>query len=69
MTIRRWPLLVFASCMFAPMSARPHHSYTEYDDTHTVEIEGKLVAVAWQNPHAHLRVQVTDAANLVVWDI
>jgi hypothetical protein len=69
MTRRCWPLFVFASCVVAPTAALAHHSYTEYDDTRTVEIEGKLVDVQWQNPHARIRVEVASAAGLVTWDI
>jgi hypothetical protein len=67
--LKRWPLLVLASCLVASTSARSHHSYTEYDDTQTVEIEGKLVDVQWQNPHARIRVEVASAAGVVTWDI
>jgi hypothetical protein len=62
-------LLAVAGCVLVPMSARSHHSYTQYDDTQTVEIEGKLVAAAWQNPHARITVEVASAAGPVIWDI
>ena len=46
-----------------------HHSYTEFDREQTVEIEGTLVAVKWQNPHTQLEVRVADSGESVVWDI
>jgi hypothetical protein len=53
-----------------PASSRAHHSYSEYDDAKSVEVEGKLVAVAWQNPHARILVETVDAAGArVTWDI
>jgi len=52
------------------LTARAHHSYTEFDDTKTVEVEGKLVEVGWQNPHARIVVQTKDAAGKpVTWEI
>jgi len=53
-----------------PNCGAAHHSYSEYDDTKSVEVEGKLVEVAWQNPHARIRVESVDAAGArVTWDI
>jgi hypothetical protein len=50
--------------MSAPAAA--HHSYVEFDQQSTVEIEGTLVAAAWQNPHSRLTVAAADGAR---WDI
>ena len=48
---------------------RAHHSGSEYD-RRTIEIEGRLVEVAWQNPHVHFLVQTTDPSGKpVTWDI
>ena len=53
-----------------PLAATAHHSYSEYDDTKSVEVEGTLVEVAWQNPHARILVEAVDAAGArVTWDI
>ena len=52
------------------LAAQAHHSYSEFDDTQSVEVEGKLVEVAWQNPHARIVVQAKDAAGKpVTWEI
>jgi hypothetical protein len=41
-----------------PTLAPAHHSYTEYDQQSTVEIQGTLENVAWQNPHVRFTVLV-----------
>jgi hypothetical protein len=51
--------------MAAP-PARAHHSYVEFDQQHTIEIEGTLVAALWQNPHSRLTVAASDGTR---WDI
>ena len=53
----------------AVAAAHAHHSYTEFDRERTVEIEGTLVAVKWQNPHTQIEVRVADSREPVVWDI
>ena len=46
-----------------------HHSGSEYDRT-TVEIQGQLLEVAWQNPHVHFFVRTTDpSGKALTWDI
>ena len=46
-----------------------HHSGSEYAQT-TIEIEGTLQEVAWQNPHVHFFVRATDAdGKVVTWDL
>ena len=55
---------VVAALTTAPAAA--HHSYVEFDQQSTVEIEGTLVAAAWQNPHTRLTVTVADGVR---WDI
>ena len=52
-----------------PTHVRAHHSGSEYAQT-TVEIEGTLLEVAWQNPHVHFFVRAKDAdGKAVTWDI
>jgi hypothetical protein len=55
--------------VMAPVALRAHHSGSEYDRT-TVEIEGTLLEVAWQNPHVHFFVRAKDAGGKqTTWDI
>jgi uncharacterized protein DUF6152 len=52
------------------VSAVAHHSYTEFDNTQSIEIDGILLNVAWQNPHALIEVQTADPnGDLVTWEI
>jgi hypothetical protein len=54
----------------APVSAVAHHSYTEFDNTQSIEIDGIVLNVAWQNPHAVIEVQTADLdGDLVTWEI
>ncbi|HZF29736.1 MAG TPA: DUF6152 family protein [Gammaproteobacteria bacterium] len=62
--------LISATGLLVGSGAQAHHSYSEFDATQTVEIEGALVVLAWQNPHTHMEVRVLDASNrAVVWDV
>jgi hypothetical protein len=46
-----------------------HHSGSEYDRT-TIEIQGQLLEVAWQNPHVHFLLQTKDpSGKTMTWDI
>ena len=50
------------------MASVAHHAPTEYDFDQTVEVEGTIVALKWQNPHVTLRIRDTkDPAK--TWDI
>jgi hypothetical protein len=53
-----------------PLISLAHHSYAEYDQQRTLEIEGVLLKAAWQNPHLSLKVQGVDASGQsVTWSI
>jgi hypothetical protein len=59
--------LIAWSTLAAAVAA--HHSGSEYDRT-TIEIQGKLLEVAWQNPHVHFFVRTTDpGGKTTTWDI
>jgi hypothetical protein len=61
--------IVIAWCMLSPAGIRAHHSGSEYDRT-TIEIEGKLLDVAWQTPHVHFTVRTVDpSGKAITWDI
>jgi hypothetical protein len=62
----RLSVLIAVSLM--PLAIQAHHSYAEYDQQKTVEIQGKLVKVAFQNPHLSLKVQVAGNPP-VLWNI
>jgi len=61
--------ILIAWSLLSPAGVRAHHSGSEYDRT-TIEIEGTLVEVSWQNPHVHFIVRTTDQnRKAVTWDI
>jgi hypothetical protein len=65
----RLSLRILLACWPA-IGAHAHHSYAEYDNAKTIEIEGRLLKIAWQNPHAQILVQAPDAkGRLVTFDI
>lgn len=62
-------VVLMATCLMGSVDVRAHHSGSEYAQT-TVEIEGTLLEVAWQNPHVHFFVRAKDEkGSLVTWDI
>jgi len=64
------PQSLFAAALLAATCAQAHHSFSEYDAGQTIEIQGKLVNVAWQNPHVHLTLQTTDKdGHTTSWDL
>ncbi len=70
MVLRIFSTLVLAATLFAATGVTAHHSYTEFDNTQTIEIEGTLVELAWQNPHTHFVVRAVDASKrTIAWDI
>ena len=64
------PILLIGTCILTASIGYGHHSGSEYDRSRVIEIEGKLLEVAWQNPHVHFMVRSTDASGkAVTWDI
>lgn len=62
--------IILLACLVSfGSSAHAHHSYTEFNQRETVEIEGTLVAVKWQNPHTQLEVRVPGSPDGLLWDI
>lgn len=50
------------TCLLAalavPLAARAHHGWSSFNVDQPVFIEGRVVAVKWQNPHAELVVEL-----------
>lgn len=63
-------LLGFVSLLVAAGPAPGHHSITPYDLIHGTIIEGAVTSFRWENPHAHLLLDVT-GENYVVehWSV
>ena len=51
--------LIFLGLACLPLSAPAHHSVNGiFDAGNVIELEGKVVEVAWQNPHVRFTVTV-----------
>lgn len=55
---------VAAIMAIGAMPAVAHHSFSMYDLSRTVRIEGEVVRYEWQNPHTHVHVKVLKADGL-----
>jgi len=51
-----WLLVAVASAMLAS-PAFAHHSFAKFDQQRSVEIEGEVTEVRWQNPHIQFTVE------------
>jgi len=59
-----------AVILAAPGIVLAHHSFAKFDNQRTIELEGEIVAVHWQNPHVHLTVRgSTDGGQVQDWDL
>lgn len=50
-----------AAALLAPAAAMAHHSFSMFDVTKSVTINGVVSGFEWSNPHCWLRVMTTDA--------
>lgn len=57
--------------LLATSSLSAHHSFSAtYDGNKPITLRGKIVKLGWQNPHAHLYVDVTNAdGKVVTWEV
>jgi hypothetical protein len=62
--------LLAATAFVVPAYSIAHHSFAKFDNSRTIELEGEITEVRWQNPHVHLLVRgATDGAAVQVWDL
>ena len=60
-------LLLLALLLAASGPVLAHHQFaSEFDADKKVTLKGKIVKMAWVNPHAWLYIEVTDPAGKVV---
>ena len=52
-----------AVILLSPAVASAHHSYTRFDMTRTVTLEGTVKEFQWTNPHVWIQLLVKDPAT------
>jgi hypothetical protein len=62
-----------AAGLFALLAAAPpgdaHHSIASYDLVHGTILDGIVAGFAWENPHAHILLNVTAEDTIEHWTI
>jgi hypothetical protein len=60
--------LMAVCCLLGlPGSGYAHHGFNvEFDGTKCMDLKGTLASVLWENPHAYLQMDVTDASGKTV---
>ena len=55
----------------ATVSVQAHHSFSAtYDGNKPVTLTGTVVKLGWQNPHAHIYVDVKNAdGKVITWEV
>ena len=55
----------------ASASVQAHHSFSAtYDGNKPITLRGTIVKMGWQNPHAHMYVDVKNAdGKVVTWEV
>src|SRR5262245_41799887 len=63
--------IVLRILLAAGAALQAHHSFSAtYDGNKEITLRGKVVKLGWQNPHAHIYVDVTNADGKVVpWEV
>src|SRR5690606_23420862 len=54
--MQRRPFLIAAAA--APFAAQAHHGWSSFDPERPLFLQGRVVSVKWQNPHAELVVEL-----------
>ena len=50
--------------LLAPAAVHAHHGWSGFDQERPIYLEGRVKSVAWQNPHAELKLEL--AASMTV---
>lgn len=62
--------IFIAICLLLAVTvpSKAHHSAARIDTTATIEVTGVVNEFAWRNPHAWIKLAVTDnKGNVVIW--
>lgn len=62
-------MLRFALVLLISLSAFAHHSTASYDLIHGTILDGVVAGFAWENPHAHILLDVTGEDMIEHWSI
>jgi hypothetical protein len=54
--MKRRTLLLAAAA--APLAARAHHGWSSFNQDRPIYLQGRVVSVKWQNPHAELMLEL-----------
>jgi Family of unknown function (DUF6152) len=54
--MKRRPFLLAAAA--APFAAHAHHGWSSFDQDRPLFLQGRVVSVKWQNPHAEMMVEL-----------
>ena len=54
--MKRRPFLLAAAAL--PLAARAHHGWSSFDQDRPLFLQGRVVSVKWQNPHAELVLEL-----------
>jgi hypothetical protein len=65
MRVRIAGVLLAVCCLLGlAFSAFAHHGFgVEFDGSRCMDLKGTLSGLTWENPHAYLQMEVTDAAG------
>ncbi len=69
MKLLRSAVLLFVIASLAGNRVNAHHAFAaEFDASHPVVLSGKVVRVAWLNPHARFFVNMNAGGKPVTWE-
>jgi hypothetical protein len=60
---------VFVGVLLAAAPLFAHHSIASYDLVHGTILDGVVAGFAWENPHAHILLDVTAEDTIEHWTI
>ncbi len=68
-TVMRAKLTTFLGTLFLPALLAAHHSVTaQFDRDNTIEVEGEVTRVSWQNPHVRFTVNAAaEGGEAALW--
>jgi hypothetical protein len=55
-----------AAVAFAPALAVAHHGWSEYDQTRTLTLEGRIEAMGYEHPHGFVKLATKDKTWVAV---